>query len=129
MLAHHWARSMYEATTEALGFDPENPQVKMEISQIITAHGSVGTGELQRPDVTFGYEEFVIEDLPVSETAAQDINHDPEVVVVENELPQKRSEPLAEAITPSSKWPLYSLFAMAAAVILTGIIIALKRRP
>lgn len=129
MLAHHWPRAMYEATTEALGFDPENPEVKMEISQIITSHASVGTGELQRPDVTFGYEEFVIEDIPVSLTTAQDTNHDSEVAVVESELPQKRSEPLAEAITPSSKWPLYSLFAVAAAIILTGMIIALKRRP
>jgi hypothetical protein len=134
MLVHHWPRAMYEGMTEALGFDPENPQVKMEISQIITAHASVGTGELQRPDVTFGYEEFVIEDSTVPQAVpqdtshmSQDTSHVPKVAVVENEPPQKRSEPLAEAITPSSKWPLYSLLAMAAAVILTGIIIARKR--
>ena len=128
MLTHHWPRAMYEATTEALGFDPENPQVKMEISQIITAHASVGTGDLQRPDVTFGYEEFVIDESPVPQAAPQDTNRVPKVAGVENELPQKRSEPLAEVITPSSKWPLYSLSAMAAAIILTGIVIARKRK-
>jgi len=135
MLAHHWPRPLYETVTASLGFDPEHPQVKMEISQILAAHGTGTAENLQIPDVTFGYQEIVIE--TVTEDGAMDgssqreslgTNDVPEVNVADKEPSIKRVAPLAESITPSGKWPLYSLLAMAAVIIVTGVAIARKRR-
>ena len=133
MLAHHWPRAMYEAATEALAFDPENPEVKMEVSQIIAAHGPARAGELQRPDVTFGYQEIVLEETPVpdhADNAIQAEPHDPNDVsraaVVDNGPTEKRIVPVA--ITPSDRRPLYGLVAVAAAVIVTGIIIVRRKK-
>lgn len=123
MLSHHWPRSLYESVTEGLGFDPEHPEVKMEISQIITAHGSAATGDLQIPNVTFGYQEFMIEDLPPVSTESGDAH----LAAVDHKRPEGRVPPLAVQITPSGKWPLYSLLVLAGAVLVTGIIIARRR--
>lgn len=118
MLAHHWPRPLYEAMTESLGFDPEHPEVKMEISQILAAHGPGGTEELQVPDVTFGYEEVVIGEVPeVLETAPVDV-----------ESPERPTLPVADSITPSGKRPLYIVLAAGLAVIVTGLAIAGTRK-
>jgi hypothetical protein len=119
---------MYEAATEALGFDPEHPEVKMEISQIIADHGPVDTGALKIPEVAFGYQEFVIDDSTVPLAESHDVNLDTSVTAADNRTPEKRVHPLALPITPSGKLPLYGLFALACAVIVTGIIIVCRKR-
>jgi hypothetical protein len=133
MLAHHWPRSMYEAVTESLGFDPEHPEVKMEVSQIITAHGPVRTGELPLPQVTFGYQEFTLDDSAQTlettgqtEVTAEEVPETPGVQAPDNERPQKRPEPEAEPITPSSPWLFYVIVAVV--ILATGTWIARKRR-
>jgi hypothetical protein len=128
MLIHHWPRPMYEAATEALGFDPEHPEVKMEISQIIADHGPVDTGDLKIPEVAFGYQEFVIDDSTMPLAESDGAHLDTSVTAADNRTPEKRVHPLALPITPSGKLPLYGLFALACAVIVTGIIIVCRKR-
>ncbi len=130
MLVHHWPRAMYEAMTEALGFDPEHPEVKMEVSQIITAHGPIRTGDLPLPQVAFGYQEFTLDDsTQTSESMNQAEVTTEEVSSVQArhaENPQKHPVPQAEPITPSSPWIFYVIVALA--ILLTGTLIAWKKR-
>ncbi len=54
MLPVRWDEEMQARVAESLGFDPENPMIKMEMSRII------GRGYSSYPGVPFGYEEFVV---------------------------------------------------------------------
>ncbi|MBI9016022.1 MAG: hypothetical protein JEZ07_02060 [Phycisphaerae bacterium] len=135
MLAHRWPRQLYLDTTEALGFDPENPQVKMEISQIISSHSSISTGKLETPDVSFGYQEFIIDDSSL----IKDIDQLPEVAPPENleEIPlppvnqepaQKRTEPKPKPITPDGGFSLSILVILAIIVVIAGFIIVMGKK-
>ncbi|MCP4449847.1 MAG: hypothetical protein GY809_00175, partial [Planctomycetes bacterium] len=137
MLAHHWPRSMYEAMTEALAFDPEHPEVKMEVSQIITAHGPVTTGALLVPQVAFGYQEFTVDDsghtlettdqsTDRTDAGADEIPEAASVQAPDNERPQERAASEAEPITPSSPWLFYVI--VVGVILVTGTLIAWKRR-
>jgi len=55
MLPARWGQKMQARVAENLGFDPENPMVKMEMSRI------VGRGYSAYPGVPFGYQEFLLE--------------------------------------------------------------------
>jgi len=64
MLPVRWDEKIQARVAKALGFDPENPMVKMEISQILR-RGLISSKGNQGPDnyptVSFGYREIAIE--------------------------------------------------------------------
>ncbi|MBA7702454.1 hypothetical protein ES703_111222 [subsurface metagenome] len=57
MLPVRWDEKVQARVAESLGFDPENPMIKMEMSRII------GRGFSSYPGVPFGYQEFVVESV------------------------------------------------------------------
>jgi hypothetical protein len=61
MLPVRWDEKAQARVAESLGFDPENPMVKMEMSRII------GRGISSYPGVPFGYQEFVVESVNEAE--------------------------------------------------------------
>lgn len=74
MLPVRWDQKMQTQTAKALGFDPENPMVKMEISQILgrSMGENVYLQELDSvPDISSGYQEIVITFDPSSGTIEQ----------------------------------------------------------
>ncbi|UCG49553.1 MAG: hypothetical protein JSU94_07190 [Phycisphaerales bacterium] len=58
MLPAAWGRELQELVAKNLGYDPENPMVKMEIGSIL------GRGGASYPGVGYGYQELVIEPEP-----------------------------------------------------------------
>ena len=60
MLPAAWGRDLQELMAKNLGYDPENPMVKMEMGSIL------GRGGASYPGVGFGYQELVIEPEPNS---------------------------------------------------------------
>ncbi|MBW8042483.1 MAG: hypothetical protein FVQ85_21155 [Planctomycetes bacterium] len=55
MLPARWTNKMQAQVAENLGFDPENPMIKMEMSSIIRR------GSYSYPGVPLGYQELVVE--------------------------------------------------------------------
>lgn len=62
MLPARWTDKMQANVAENLGFDPENPMIKMEMSMIIRR------GSYSYPGVPLGYQEIVIEPNSTIET-------------------------------------------------------------
>ncbi len=64
MLPVRWDEQLQAQAVKDLGFDPENPMVKMEVSRILrqgqTAAGG-SRGQDSFPNVPYGYQELVIE--------------------------------------------------------------------
>jgi hypothetical protein len=58
MLPARWDQNLQAQAAESLGFDPESPMIKAEISWI------VGRGISSYPDVPLGYQELVVESQP-----------------------------------------------------------------
>ena len=58
MLPARWDENLLSSAAESLGFDPESPMIKAEISWI------VGRGFSSYPDVPLGYQELVVESQP-----------------------------------------------------------------
>ena len=55
MFPARWTEKMQAQVAENLGFDPENPMIKMEMSMIVRR------GSYSYPSVPFGYQEIAIE--------------------------------------------------------------------
>ncbi len=77
MLPARWDEGLQQKVVESLGFDPENPMVKMEMVSIIRR----GMGGFDYPGVPFGYQEIQVGgDSPEPQT-------EPNVVVTAPEPP------------------------------------------
>jgi len=59
MLPARWDEKLHERAVKSLGFDPENPMIKMEMSRIIGR--GLGMGRYGYSGAAFGYQELVIE--------------------------------------------------------------------
>jgi hypothetical protein len=57
MLPTRWGSTRQQAVTTELGFDVENPAVRMEMEQILAVNGSSATGNAKSVDVLAGYRE------------------------------------------------------------------------
>ena len=66
MLPAKWDQKIHARAVKSLGFDPESPMIKMEISRIIGR----GMGGYAYQGTPFGYQELIIE----PETDLQDLN-------------------------------------------------------
>ena len=77
MLPVSWDEKMQAQAAKTLGFDPENPMVKMEMSRILR-QGFDSSARIRDansyPGITFGYQELVVEFAPAqkSEESSED---------------------------------------------------------
>ena len=126
MLPVRWDEKAQARVAESLGFDPENPMVKMEMSRII------GRGFSSYPGVPFGYQEFVVES--VNEPVRKDS-------IGEHILPvqdQNTASPASAAVAPVSEEsvlaesepvlqkPLYFIAGLAVFIIAVGLFIVFR---
>jgi len=132
MLPVRWDEKIQARAAKALGFDPENPMVKMEISQIIR-HSLISSGRSpdlnNYPDVSFGYREIVVE----FDSAPED-RQNSAVRVQNNALPaptgaKRASEnaPVADMYSSLRNTALV-LIALFAVVIIVGIVIFVRSK-
>jgi len=121
MLPTQWDGKMRARVAKALGFDPENPMVKMEVSSILKTPYSYS-------GVPFGYTELTVEskspsemkEIPV-EKAQTEISPGPSsgAMVSEETVPAKRNYVLRK--------PLYIIGGMAILIIIAGTFLLFSR--
>lgn len=123
MLPARWTDKMQAQVAENLGFDPENPMIKMEISSIIRR------GSYSHPGVPFGYQELVVE--PDSNTVADQNSHnDVEDITIpeSNQVePVAENTPLAEAKSPLRN-TIFLLVGLCVLVLTSGIVILIRAK-
>jgi len=78
MLPAKWDREVHELAVESLGFDPESPMIKMEMSSIIGR----GMGGYGYPSTAYGYQELIIEPETDLAAAPAEVVSEPNVVAV-----------------------------------------------
>jgi len=129
MLPVKWDNNIQTLVAKTLGFEPENPMIKMEISQILK-HGQVAGRSFRDiqsiPDLPFGYPKLMVEFDSNSQTkqAYADIPNVP--------LPQAGVvEPASEASVPSEgelalRKSLYLIAGLAVLIIAAGLFIAFR---
>lgn len=119
MLPVRWDEKIQASVAESLGFDPENPMVKMEMSRII------GRGFPSYPGVPFGYQEFVV----------GSVNEPEHILPVQN---QNTASPMSAAVAPVSEEsvlaeskpvlqkPLFLIAGLAVLIIAVGLFIVFR---
>ncbi len=150
MLPVRWDEKIQAQVANGLGFDPESPMVKMEVSQILSRGFNTSSSSQESdvyPGIPFGYQELVIEFEPASEK--QEISLDegqdtirPEsqpsspsqvenTIAPEPEPTEPISEPsvLAEARALFGSW-IFILIGLCALVLVCGtaIVVRAKKR-
>ncbi|MDP7050034.1 MAG: hypothetical protein QF721_11315 [Verrucomicrobiota bacterium] len=125
-----WGREDRTAAYAALGFDPDNPQVKAEMSRIISRgpnsrpSGVTQTASSNFDQLALGYSEELIEFEPEPQPPAPVPPTEPELkAVVESEIEEEPSKPQAVAQTISR-----TLILMAVATLVGGGLILLRSR-
>ena len=128
MLPARWDEKRQAQIAENLGFDPENPMIKSEMSWII------GRGYSSYPRTPFGYQELVIE--PESPNDVNEILPDPlehaeapepntaEPILVE---PISAPEPLAEGYL-SLRYTICILIGLCALVLVAGVVVLVRAK-
>ncbi|MCK4999760.1 MAG: hypothetical protein KAS23_09500 [Anaerohalosphaera sp.] len=126
MFPFTWNDGLKQDAAKALGFDPEDPSVKMEISLILkngptTQRAAADFSAI--PEVGFGYQEIEVTFDAPEEAAV------PEVPAIESqeEIPKPQTVPWeSEAESPSYKFAVILLALVIAVVLGTGVFIALR---
>ena len=117
MLPVRWDEKIQARVVESLGFDPENPMIKMEMSRII------GRGFSSYPGVPFGYQEFVVESVNEPEqilpAPAQNTASPPAVLLRKSEAAGAESEPVLQK-------PLFLIAGLAVLIIAVGLFIVFR---
>ncbi|NIP22832.1 MAG: hypothetical protein GWN67_09705 [Phycisphaerae bacterium] len=123
MLPARWTDKMQEQVAENLGFDPENPMIKMEISSIIRR------GSYSYPGVPFGYQELVVE--PDSNTGIDQnsFNEVEDITIPEpNQVePVADNNPLTESNSPLRN-TIFLLVGLCILVLTSGIVILIRAK-
>ena len=125
MLPARWTDKMEAQVAEDLGFDPENPMIKMEMSWIVRR------GSPSYPGVPFGYQELVVEPDSAIETPPNSPNQTEEVAIPRSDPAEQILEPvpLAEGGSPLRN-AIFVLVGLCALVLVSGtaIFVRAKRR-
>jgi hypothetical protein len=129
MLPVKWDNKIQTLVAKTLKFDPENPMIKMEISQILK-HGQVAGRSFRDlesiPDLPFGYPKLVVEFDSNSQTqeAYADVPNVPlpQAVVVE---PASEPATLPEGESALQK-SLYFIAGLAVLIIAAGLFITFR---
>jgi hypothetical protein len=123
MLPARWTDKMQAQVAENLGFDPENPMIKMEISSIVRR------GSYSYPGVPFGYQELVVE--PDSNTGADQnsLNEVEDITIPKSNQvePVAENNPLAEG-NSSFQNTILLLVGLCVLVLTSGIVILVRAK-
>ena len=102
MLPAKWDQEIHELAVKSLGFDPENPMIKMEMSRIIGR----GMGGYAYQGTPYGYQELIIEpesyaqDMQVRPDEPNDLLPEPNAAE-----PTAQSPPEPNALAPAAHDP------------------------
>lgn len=123
MLPARWDEKKQAQIAENLGFDPENPMIKSEMSWII------GRGYSSYPRTPYGYQELVVEsESPndVNEALPTPVDHAeaPEPNVAK---PVPASEPLTEGYS-SLPYAIFILIGLCALVLVAGVVVLVRAK-
>lgn len=139
----HWGKEQQELAAKNLGFDPENPMVKMEMNHIIRqGRGGPSKQPGDLPNVSFGYREIEIRfDNPPPELILEPKPEPPAPTPTPAPEPEPEQPPLIQPQRPAPEpptatvpaddklafhMPLYIIAISAIAVIAIGLIVILK---
>jgi hypothetical protein len=125
MLPVRWTDNYRETITKRLGFDPENPMVKTEISQIMSINnsGQRTSGQTtSTEDLLMGYGEFTLdfESEPLTTTAESNVEQEVSTTVESHVEPQVQ-ESISDrmlANTPASTIPILTILLLAGVVVI-----------
>lgn len=87
MLPTRWTDKMQAQVAENLGFDPENPMIKMEMSMIVRR------GSYSYPSVPYGYQEIVIEPNSTMEEEQNSPNEFEDIAIPQPDIVEPNIEP------------------------------------
>ena len=125
MLPARWDENLLSVAAESLGFDPESPMIKTEISWI------VGRGSSSYPDVPLGYQELVVESQPEGGDGA---GH-PQAALEDATQPglqpaQEKSGPGTTGVPANQhpSWGVALVASLAALIIAIGLFIVFRAR-
>ena len=69
MFPGRWDSDRQRDAVRLLGFDPENPMIRSEVSRIVLRGPAAGqTRKLSGPSSTFGYTEVLVDEIPLAES-------------------------------------------------------------
>lgn len=123
MLPARWTDEMQAQVAENLGFDPESPMIKMEMSWIVRK------GSYSYPGAPFGYRELDVE--PDSNTGADQnsLNEVEDITIPESNQvePVAENNPLAEGTSPFQNTILL-LVGLCVLVLTSGIVILVRAK-
>jgi len=123
MLPARWTDEMQAQVAENLGFDPENPMIKMEMSLIVRR------GSYSYPSVPFGYQEIAIEPNDAMEER-QNLPNDVEYTTMPDSSPENpisESNPSVEQDSPFRNTILL-LVGLCVLVFTSGIVILVRAK-
>lgn len=123
MLPAKWDQDLQAQAAESLGFDPENPMIKMEIASIIRR------GYPFYPGVPFGYQEVVVESEPVQDIERVSPN---EAMIVSAPSPNTVAETVEPTLSADGYSPfrtaIFVLVGLGILVLLGGVAILVKAK-
>jgi hypothetical protein len=119
MLPIKWDEKMQASVAESLGFDPENPMIKMEMSRII------GRGYSSYPGVPFGYREFVVESVNEAEQILPVQDQNTALPTSAAVAPVSEEAVLAES-EPVLQKPLFFIVGLAVLIVAVGLFIVFR---
>jgi len=121
MLPARWDEKTQARVAETLGFDPENPMVKMEISRIMRKESP------SHSNVPFGYQEFVVESVSVNNAQQMLPAQAKKTALPPSAAASSISEESVLAENESTiKKPLYFIAGLTVLIIIAGLFILLR---
>jgi hypothetical protein len=123
MLPARWTDEMQAQVAENLGFDPESPMIKMEMSWIVRK------GSYSYPGVPFGYQEFAIESNDAMEEK-QNSPNDVEYTTMTDpspEDPTSEPNPSVEQDSPFRN-TIFLLVGLCFLVLTSGVVILVRAK-
>ena len=123
MLPARWTDEMQAQVAENLGFDPESPMIKMEMSMIVRR------GSYSYPDMPLGYQEFAIEPNNAMEEG-QNSPNDVEYIIMTDHSPNdpiSEPNPSVEQDTTFRK-TIFLLVGLCFLVLTSGVVILVRTK-
>lgn len=123
MLPARWTDEMQAHVAENLGFDPESPMIKMEMSMIVRR------GSYSYPDMPLGYQEFAIEPNNAMEEV-QNSPNDVEYIIMTDHSPNdpiSEPNPSVEQDTTFRK-TIFLLVGLCFLVLTSGVVILVRTK-
>ena len=131
MLPNKWDEKMNALVAENLGFDPENPMIKMEMSMIVRrgSYSYPGVPPKGPPLGTFGYQEIAIEPNSAMEER-QNLTNDVEYTTMTDSSPENPTSETSPSVEQNSPFrnTIFLLIGLCFLVLISGIVILVSHR-